>query len=133
VSAAEAADRVERAIRRKKRQLQSGDSLLLIGGLGCSDETVDALKGAAEHELARRERSQLAGVAIFAPFVLTEFHGAADSLPVPLRLHNGSRTAFVPNRRYRGRTRVGTEIPPAAPLLPVEVVPHRPGPVPILT
>lgn len=133
VPPAEAADRVERALRRKKRQLRSVDSLLLIGGLGCSEETVEALKAAAEHELARRERSELVGVAIFAPFVVTEFSGAADAPPAPRRLHNGSRTAFMPNPRYRGRIHLRTEVPPAAPLVPVEVTPHRPGPVPILT
>jgi hypothetical protein len=129
VSPEKAADRVRYGLKRKKQQLRLADSVLLIGGLGCSDEALHALREACRHELARRERAQLLGVAILSCSVFTEFGGVREA-PIPLRLHNGSKTAWVPNPHYRGHIRQRAEIPPDAPILRMKAmgdVPITPG------
>jgi len=106
VSPEQAAGRVERALKRKKSQLQSGDSLLLIGGLGCGAETIEALRLAAVHELSRRDRPGLVGIGIFAPLVVTEYGGTPDapvSTTVAQRLPERVRQEpSVPGAHSRG-------------------------------
>ncbi len=106
---------VDETLRRKKEQLRASDSFLLMGGLGCSEEIVDALKEGAAEVLVEGRRERLAGVHIYSSVLWTEEYRRDDGR-VAARLHNGSRTATVENPGYTGSVRLSSALPPDAPL-----------------
>jgi len=89
----------------KRKQLRGGDSLLVIGGLGYCEETVQIVKQAAEQEMNAHDRPLLVGVAILSPLVIREDYRDVLDEPVRARLHLGLRTALAQNPHYQGRLR----------------------------
>ncbi len=119
---------VTTVLKRKKEQLRSRESMLLLGGLNCNEATVNALRKSLEQNLPRRTRLELVGVGILTTFIATEYRGDAR---IPTRLRNGSHTAFVPNPGYRGPITIASGIPPNAPLKQITLT-TQPMPVPSL-
>lgn len=96
------------ALKRKKLQLASDDSFLLIGGLGCCAHTVGVLRQAAQAQLANHHRPRLLAIGIYSRCVITEYGGSAAN-PIPVALHTGSRTELAPNAHYEGILRLAAD------------------------
>lgn len=111
---------VDETLRKKKEQLRTGDSFLLVGGLGCCAETVAALKTGAADVLTAGRRLQLAGVYVYSAIVWNEEYRRDDG-QVAARLHNGTRTAVVENPGYAGPLRLSSILPLDAPLRRIDL------------
>jgi hypothetical protein len=115
LTAKRARDIVDETLRKKKAQLRTGDSFLMIGGLGCDDETVAALRKGATDTLSVGRRPHVAGVLVYSMIVVKEEYRRDDG-QVAARLHNGARADAVENPGYAGPVRLSSILPPDAPL-----------------
>jgi hypothetical protein len=119
LTATRAREIVGETLRKKKAQLRTGDSFLMIGGLGCDDQTVAALKRGATDVLSVGRRSHVAGVLVYSMIVVKEDYRRPDGR-VGARLHNGARADAVENPGYAGPVRLSSILPPDAPLRHVD-------------
>jgi len=93
---------VAAAFRRKKEQLATGDSILLIGGFGCDGVSIDRLKAATENRLAPgNRRPNLAAIAFYVIASWARFGGDPEA-PEAEGVNAGAHTGLVLNSGYKG-------------------------------
>jgi hypothetical protein len=112
----EAAEIVAAAFRRKKGQLTTGDTIMLIGGFGCNTTSIDRLKSATEDRLAPgNRRPHMAALALYVIASWTRFGGEPDALQVE-GVSAGAHTGLVLNPGYEGdlQLRPLADLPPGS-------------------
>lgn len=112
----------KRKDKRKRRQLDAGESLLLIGGSGCDDATADLLEAAAAESLQKHVRPQLIGIAIYIISAVVVRDG--DELGI----RRTSRTRIALNPHYVGDVQLAVDAPLPHDMGVVRLVPDSANP-----
>ena len=116
---------VRNAFNRKNRQLATRNSIMLIGGFGCDEVSIDRLKSATEERLAPgKRRPYLAAVAFYVIASWTRFGGEPDARQAE-GVSAGAHTGLVLNPGYEGHVQLRPleDLPPGS--RSARLVPNR--------